>query len=213
MPESTVIALLVLFAGLLGVFITAWATLNAAGRRTPLWLKAVGALSLVGTLVMSVQLARLFMGSSNTNSPISPIATRLRSTFVPTTAPTSVPNQISEAKMTPEQFIRYYYSLASTGQYDLSWPLLTEKRNQEGNDNKDLYIKWWKGLDHFNLEEVKVVKGSPINPAVFIVISYKLNEEEVFTRQELTFQLVLNKIRDNWQIDHIDRASTIKFNK
>lgn len=128
-----------------------------------------------------------------TSAPLQP------TTMLPTANAASLDaNPSLSQPVSPEQFIRDYFSTINNHQYELAWSMLSKKF--QANHTYSEYTSWWN-----TVEKVKVVLidiKSQNNSEVYIYVEayyyYKSGDK---TTGHTTYKLVKNETGDSWLFD------------
>lgn len=81
---------------------------------------------------------------------------------------------------TPDQAVRTYYALVSSGRYDLSWAQLTDTFKQKFNCcapayNYTDYVAWWDTVNTIELNEVTIISQNGNRAVVYVQMIYLMN--------------------------------------
>ena len=128
------------------------------------------------------------------NPPKSPTATATA---------TSTPSPTKQAKPSPENFVRDYYSLVNAQQLTAAWQNLTPKFQRDGASGRDEFIDWWKSVDQVSVDRARLVEIQNDSAIVDIELTYKKGKK--ISSETLRMSLVWNETSKRWQINETSR--------
>lgn len=128
------------------------------------------------------------------NPPKSPTATATA---------TSTPSPTKQAKPSPENFVRDYYSLVNAQQLTAAWQKLTPKFQRDGASGRDEFTDWWKSVDQVSVDRARLVEIQNDSAIVDIELTYKKGKK--ISSETLRMSLVWNETSKQWQIDETSR--------
>jgi serine/threonine protein kinase, bacterial len=116
-----------------------------------------------------------------------------------TPTPTQSPSSSDQAKSSPEQFVRDYYSLVNARQLSAAWQKLTPRFRRDQANGVDGFTNWWKSVDQVSVDGTQLVTMVGNSAILEIKLTYRQGAK--ITSETKQMNLVWNKDSEQWQID------------
>ncbi|MCY7331567.1 MAG: serine/threonine protein kinase [Pseudanabaena sp. CAN_BIN31] len=120
-----------------------------------------------------------------------------------TPSPTPTPSPTKQAKPSPEDFVRDYYSLVNAQQLTAAWQNLTPKFQRDGANGINEFTDWWKSVDQVSVNRVRIVEIKNDSAIVDVEVNYKQGKK--ISSDTLRMSLVWNETAKQWQINETSR--------
>ncbi|MFC2053022.1 hypothetical protein ACFLV7_01815 [Chloroflexota bacterium] len=128
----------------------------------------------------------------------------------PTPSNTAVPPTTTitpQAGLSPEEFIRSYYSLINQRQYQTTFAMLSDSFkdrlhccNPDGSYKFGSYEEWWDSVSEVTIFSVDTQGWDNMTAKVVIRISYFMNDGRIVDSTH-TFDLIADPLRKSWLIE------------
>jgi len=126
----------------------------------------------------------------------------------PTPSNTAVlPTTTTPSGLSPEEFIRLYYSLINQRQYQTTFAMLSDSFkdkkhccNPDGSYKFGPYEEWWNSVSEVKIISVDTKKWDNMSAKVVIRISYYMNDSRIVDSTH-TFDLKADPLRSSWLIE------------
>ena len=116
-----------------------------------------------------------------------------------TPTPTPSPSLTEQAKPSPEQFVRDYYSLVNARQLSAAWQKLTPRFRRDQANGVDGFTNWWKSVDQVSVDGTQLVTMTGNSAVLEIKLTYRQGAK--ITSEIKQMNLIWNKDSGQWQID------------
>ncbi|NEP00547.1 MAG: hypothetical protein F6K58_18115 [Symploca sp. SIO2E9] len=101
--------------------------------------------------------------------------------------------------LSPEQFIRNYFSTINQGDYKKAWNLLSDHYKSNKSDYNS-YLKWWRDqVKQVNIDQIKLISKNNKSAIVEVHLQFLMRPNGRFTKPEIVhYELVWDSQKDTW---------------
>jgi len=160
------------------------------------------------TYVKKVPDAYCAFASLNAKDPVNRItgeqlqvSTSNSPSATPTPSPTPTPTQ--KEKPSPTQFVKNYYSLVNSRQYDTAWKNLTQSFQTDRAKGRSVFNDFWNTIDQVSVTGSRLVEIKGDSAIIDVDITYQKidkNKNKVIIPETLRMSLIWNESLGQWQI-------------
>ena len=135
------------------------------------------------------------------------IAASSSSTHIYTAAPSTYTPVAPQTQMSPDEFIRLYYSLINQGQYQTTFGMLSDDFkdrkhccNPDGSYQFEPYVDWWDSISKVTVLSVDTKRSDEASAQVVVEIRYNYNSDREVVDTH-TFNLIADLLGSSWLIE------------